>query len=37
MATETKEISWLHDFDWAQQQARESGRDVLLDFTAAPM
>jgi thiol:disulfide interchange protein len=31
------EISWLKDVDAALNQARATGKPVLLDFTAAPM
>jgi hypothetical protein len=30
-------ISWRHDFDTALSDAAAAHRDVLLDFTAAPM
>jgi len=29
-------IAWQRDVDAALQQARESGKPVLLDFSAAP-
>ena len=29
-------ITWQRDVDAALQQARESGKPVLLDFSAAP-
>jgi hypothetical protein len=31
------EIHWHRDVDAAQREARESGKLLLLDFTAAPM
>jgi thiol:disulfide interchange protein len=31
------EINWNRDIDAALRQASETGRPVLLDFTAAPM
>jgi hypothetical protein len=30
-------ISWQEDVDAALAQSKESGRPLLLDFTAAPM
>lgn len=30
-------IQWNSDFDSALQQAREQGKGLLIDFTAAPM
>lgn len=30
-------IQWTDDVDKALAQAKESGRPLLLDFTAAPM
>ena len=30
-------ISWRHDFDKALSDTAASSRDLLLDFTAAPM
>jgi hypothetical protein len=30
-------ISWRHDFDKALSEAAGANRDLLLDFTAAPM
>lgn len=32
-----KEIRWSHDFEGALEQAKSQSRDLLLDFTAAPM
>ena len=32
-----KEIRWTHDVDAAVAGARSRSREVLLDFTAAPM
>jgi hypothetical protein len=37
MATTVGQIHWLHDFDRALNDARAQHRNVLLDFTAAPM
>jgi thioredoxin-like negative regulator of GroEL len=34
-AAQTEQIVWEKDFKKAQQSARESGRPLLLDFTAA--
>jgi hypothetical protein len=31
------EINWQKDIDAALQHASESGKPVLLDFSAAPM
>jgi len=31
------EIQWLRDVEEGYQEARRSGRPVLLDFSAAPM
>jgi hypothetical protein len=31
------QINWTNDFDEALTRARESKRDVLIDFSAAPM
>jgi hypothetical protein len=30
-------IRWRHDFDAAGADAQAQSRDVLIDFTAAPM
>jgi uncharacterized protein YyaL (SSP411 family) len=30
-------ISWMEDVDAALAQAKERGKPLLLDFTAAPM
>jgi hypothetical protein len=30
-------ITWKHDFDAALAEAKSASRDLLLDFTAAPM
>ena len=30
-------ISWIEDADQALARAKESGKPLLLDFTAAPM
>jgi hypothetical protein len=39
MAKTTAEtgIQWRHDFDAALADAKSQARDVLLDFSAAPM
>jgi len=37
MATSVGQIQWLNDFDRALNAARTQHRNVLLDFTAAPM
>ena len=37
MATTTRGISWRHDFENALTDAKQHGRPVLLDFSAAPM
>ncbi len=37
MPTLAREIAWRHDFENALQDAKRQGRDLLLDFTAAPM
>jgi hypothetical protein len=39
MAKTTTEtgIQWRHDFDAALTDAKSQSRDVLLDFSAAPM
>jgi hypothetical protein len=31
------EIQWRNDIDGAIRDAKESGKGVLLDFSAAPM
>jgi hypothetical protein len=35
--TAEKEIQWRHDFDAALADAKSQSREVLLDFSAAPM
>jgi hypothetical protein len=30
-------ITWSHDFDSAVREARDAGKPILLDFSAAPM
>jgi len=35
--TAEKGIRWRHDFDAALNDAKSQPRDVLLDFSAAPM
>ncbi len=37
MATTRQSIPWQHDYDGALKDARQSGKLVLLDFSAAPM
>jgi hypothetical protein len=37
MSTASNEITWQHDVDSALHQARSAHKNVLLDFTAAPM
>jgi hypothetical protein len=37
MTTTPGTIGWTHDLDRALEQARQQHRDVLLDFSAAPM
>ena len=37
MATTTQGIAWRHGYDGALNDARQSGKLVLLDFSAAPM
>jgi hypothetical protein len=32
-----KDIAWRRDFDAALADAKTQSRDILLDFTAAPM
>ncbi len=31
------EITWQRDIDAALREAKQTGRPLLLDFTAAPM
>jgi hypothetical protein len=33
----TDGIAWSRNFDEAMREAQQSGRPVLLDFSAAPM
>jgi hypothetical protein len=35
--TAEKSIQWRHDFDAALTDAKSQSRDVLVDFSAAPM
>jgi hypothetical protein len=35
--TSEAEIQWSSDFEGAVQRARDEGKSVLLDFSAAPM
>jgi hypothetical protein len=37
MPAQPSAISWDHNFDAVMERARAEGRDVLLDFSAAPM
>jgi len=37
MSTEVHQITWRRDFDRALTEAQAQHRNVLLDFTAAPM
>jgi hypothetical protein len=37
MSTTAREITWRHDFDRALQDARSQKKQLLLDFSAAPM
>jgi hypothetical protein len=37
MSTEPTTIQWSHDLDRALARAESTRRDVLLDFSAAPM
>jgi hypothetical protein len=37
METTTEQITWSHDFDRSLQQAQQTGKLLLLDFSAAPM
>jgi hypothetical protein len=37
MATTTQSIAWRHDYDGVLKDAQQSGKLVLLDFSAAPM
>ena len=32
-----EQINWSHDFDAALETARQTGKPILLDFSAAPM
>jgi hypothetical protein len=36
MATTTDAIAWRHDYDAALKDARQEGKLLLLDFSAAP-
>lgn len=33
----TELIKWSHDFEGARRTAAQSGKPILLDFSAAPM
>ena len=37
MATTTQAITWRHDYDNALKDAKQQGKPILLDFSAAPM
>jgi hypothetical protein len=37
MSTAVERIHWRHDFDRALNDAQTQHKNVLLDFTAAPM
>ena len=37
MPTTAHDIAWRNDFDQALEDAKQEGRAVLLDFSAAPM
>jgi hypothetical protein len=37
MATTAQSIAWQHDYEGALKDARQSGKLVLIDFSAAPM
>ena len=37
MAAESGTIAWRRDFDKGVNEAREQARNVLLDFSAAPV
>lgn len=37
MSAQSPEIQWTHAFEDALQRAKSDGRDVLIDFSAAPM
>jgi hypothetical protein len=37
MSTTSREIAWTHDFERALQDARTQKKQLLLDFSAAPM
>lgn len=37
MATTSRDIAWRHDFDAALADAARERKEVLLDFSAAPM
>lgn len=37
MATQSSTISWTHDLDAALAEAHAHQRNVLVDFSAAPM
>jgi hypothetical protein len=37
MSTDVRQITWLHDFDQTLNLAQTQHKNILLDFTAAPM
>jgi hypothetical protein len=37
MATSTHAIAWRHDYENALNDAKQQGKRMLLDFSAAPM
>jgi hypothetical protein len=37
MSGQPSAISWDNNFDATMERARAEGRDVLVDFSAAPM
>jgi len=37
MPATTHEIAWQHEYDRAAAEAKQQGKLVLLDFSAAPM
>lgn len=30
-------IPWIHDYDTALEQARQTNKPILVDFSASPM
>jgi hypothetical protein len=37
MSTTSREIAWRHDFDRALEDTRTQQKQLLVDFSAAPM